>query len=119
MFFLVVIMCWISTDFSITEIQLSYWSNVEGLSMMWNGILIILGLSTWLNQWIWIRRHRRLTNKIFPKIGFSAVSLFLILTGMFNIDFKVLHNIFAFSYFLGYPFVIFLTAYINRKTILF
>ena len=95
MFFLVVIMCWISTDFSITEIQLSYWSNVEGLSMMWNGILIILGLSTWLNQWIWIRRHRRLTNKIFPKIGFSAVSLFLILTGMFNIDFKVLHNIFA------------------------
>jgi hypothetical protein len=116
-FILVTALCWTITEFKITEIQLSHWSKVEGISLFWNGALVLMGISTWINQWIWIESYSRLTIKSIPKILCSITSACLILTGMFNIDWILLHNLFAFLYFLGYPLAIFIIAYLNRSYI--
>jgi hypothetical protein len=116
-FILITALCWAVTGFKITEIQLSYWSKIEGISYFWNGALILIGISTWINQWMWLENYSRMPIKSVPKILCSIVSACLILTGAFNMDWEFLHNLFAFSYFLGYPLVIFVIAYLNRAHI--
>lgn len=116
-FLIVLSLCWVSAGLDITKIQLSHWSVTDPISKIWNNSLILLGISTWINQWIWLKRHRRISKKILPKILFTLVSVCLVLTGIFTVDFKILHNIFAFSYFLLYPLSIFITSYLNRSSI--
>jgi hypothetical protein len=116
-FISIFILCWVVTGFKITEIQLSHWSQVPGIAGWWNGVLMLLGISILINQWSWVENHRRIHNKWLSKSLFTLISLCLFFTGFFSMEHPAPHNIFAFSYFLGYPLVIFLTAYLNRKNI--
>lgn len=116
-FVIIFILCWNVTKFEITEIQLSKWSNFEGIGTIWNASLILLSISMAINQILWVKHNHRLTKKRLLSSLFILVSIFLFFTGIFNISERELHNFFAFSYFFSYPFVLFLAAYLNRMNI--
>lgn len=116
-FLIVLALCWVTADLNITKIQLSHWSNIEKISTFWNNSLVMLGITTWVNQWVWLSKHKRMTRTVIPRIMFTIVSTCLVFTGIFSMDYKIAHNIFAFSYFLLYPFAIFATSYLNRTNI--
>ena len=111
-------LCWASTKFNLTEIQLSTWSTEGFVGTIWNMSLMLLGITVLLNQWHWIKSHRRISNKLFSQILFLTSGVSLFFTGFFNLNYPILHNIFALYYFFSYPLIIFTVAYVNRKSML-
>ena len=110
--------CWQSTGLKLTEIQISYWgSSTMEYGWLWNSIIVLLSISTAINNIIFVKRHTRLKYKTIPYILFSLVSFCLLLVGSFNLEHNLLHDIPAWIYFFLYPLSIFTMAYLNRGTL--
>lgn len=119
-FIFIFLFFWEATNFELTEIQLSVWggSNVEH-GWLWNSVITILGISTFINSYFFIEHHQRMKYKILPHILFGFVSLNLIIVGLFSLEYRLIHNLAAYIYFFAYPLSIFIMAYINRKYLLY
>lgn len=120
-FFLVFVFCWSATDFKIDEIQLSAWGSESSpiTYNIWNSVIVLLSVSIMINVSYFIHKHVRLKQKKIPYIFFGFVSLCLSLVGFFSVDYKVIHNLAAWSYFFLFPLAIFTMAYINRESLLY
>jgi hypothetical membrane protein len=120
-FFLVFAFCWSATDFKIDEIQLSAWGSESSpiTYNIWNSVIVLLSVSIMINVSYFIHKHVRLKQKKIPYIFFGFVSLCLSLVGFFSVDYKVIHNLAAWSYFFLFPLAIFTMAYINRESLLY
>jgi hypothetical membrane protein len=120
-FFLVFAFCWSATDFKIDEIQLSAWGSESSpiTYNIWNSVIVLLSVSIMINVSYFIHKHVRLKQKKIPYIFFGFVSLCLSLVGFFSVDYKVMHNLAAWSYFFLFPLAIFTMAYINRESLLY
>jgi hypothetical membrane protein len=120
-FFVVFAFCWSATDFKIDEIQLSAWGSESSpvTYNIWNSVIVLLSASIMINVSYFIHKHVRLKQKKIPYIFFGFVSLCLSLVGFFSVDYKVIHNLAAWSYFFLFPLAIFTMAYINRESLLY
>jgi hypothetical protein len=120
LFFIVTLFFLTVSEEKVSEIQISYWGTGDAFGWIFNYTLISLSISIFINTFFYIKNHNRINKKNREYIFFLFISLCLFFTGFFSVDSnKMLHNIFAFSYFFTYPFVIFLLAYNNRKNILY
>lgn len=117
LFFAVFILCWKTTNFQLSEIQLSDWGKSGFISYAWNTSLCGLAISTLINSVLYIKKSNRIRWKIWSYLGFSIVSVSLFATGFFNLNWGDLHMYSAWIYFFIYPLVIFLQTHINRKTL--
>ena len=120
LFFIVMLFCWNVNGFEIKEIQLSYWGASDlKYGWIWNGIIVLLSISIFFNNILFIKEHLRIRKKTIPYILFSFVSLCLFLVGVFNLDYGLIHTLPAWLYFFVYPLSIFIMAYLNRETLLY
>lgn len=119
-FIFIFIFFWEATQFELTEIQLSEWggSRIEN-GWVWNSIITVLGISTFINSYFFIEGHQRMKYKKIPHLLFGFVSLNLVLVGLFSLDYRFIHNLAAYIYFFAYPLSIFIMAYINREYLLY
>ena len=108
-------------DFKIDEIQLSAWGSESSpvTYNIWNSVIVLLSVSIMINVSYFIHKHVRLKQKKIPYIFFGFVSLCLSLVGFFSVDYKVIHNLAAWSYFFLFPLAIFTMAYVNRESLLY
>lgn len=116
LFFIVFLFFWVVTDFKLQEIQLSYWGGSDvKYNWLWNSIIILLSITTFFNNILFVKRHHRLKFKNSSYLLFSIVSLSLFFVGFFNLEHHIIHNISAYTYFFLYPLTIFLMSYFNRS----
>lgn len=119
-FFIVLFFCWEVNGMEIKEIQLSYWgANNLKYGWLWNAVIILLSLSIFFNNIIFIHKHVRLKRKTIPYILFSTVGVCLFFVGYFNLDDGFLHDFPAWLYFFLYPLAIFTLSFLNRTTLLY
>jgi hypothetical protein len=120
LFFIVTLFFLAVSEEKISDIQISHWGTSDDFGWIFNYTLMLLSASLYINTFFYIKNQNRITKKIKEYISFFIISICLFLTGFFDVDkYKILHNIFAFSYFFIYPLSIFVLAYNNRKTILY
>lgn len=120
LFFIITLFCWRVTGLEVSEIQISYWGSKNmTYGWLWNGIIILLSLSILFNNILFIKNHDRIKNKKIPYFLFSFVALNLLMVGVFNIEYGVLHDLPAWIYFFSYPLTIFIMAYMNRTSLLY
>jgi hypothetical membrane protein len=117
LFFAVFILCWQTTNFQITDIQLSEWGKSGFIGYLWNTALCGLAISTLVNSYIYIKKSNRIKWKWFSYSMFSFVSIALFATGFFNLNWGLIHIWSAWIYFFFYPLVIFIHTHINRKNL--
>jgi hypothetical membrane protein len=117
LFFSVFVFCWYVTGFEITKIELSKWGESGKIGMIWNSILVLLASSIFLNNFLYIKHSNRIKYKNISYVIFGFVSLFLLLVGLFNVNYPIIHNTFAWLYFFTYPLIIFIFTHINRKSL--
>ena len=117
LFFAVFFLCWKTTGFHITEIQLSLWGKSGFLGYLWNTVICTLGISTLINSILYIKKSNRINFKWISYFMFSFVALALFATGFFNLNWGMVHMWSAWIYFFIYPLVIFIHTHINRKTL--
>lgn len=117
LFFLVFALCWWKTGFYLTDIQLSEWGKSGFIGYMWNTVICGLGISTFINSILYIKKSNRIKTKFLSYVMFSFVSIALFATGFFNLNWGILHIWSAWIYFFVYPLVIFLHTHLNRKII--
>ena len=119
-FFIIFFLCWGVTEFKLVDIQLSHWGRKSvGVSWVWNSVIILLSLSTFFNSFIFVKKNQRIKNKNVSHILFGLVSFLLFLVGFFSVDYKIIHNIFAYLFFFMYPLSIFVMSYLNRSSLLY
>jgi hypothetical membrane protein len=120
LFFIVLGFCWEVTGLDVKSIQLSHWggSNME-YGWLWNSIVVLLSISIFFNNILFIKKHTRLKKKNVPYILFSFVAISLFFVGTFSLDYGLLHDIPAWFYFFTYPLSIFVMAYLNRDSLLY
>lgn len=109
LFVVVFLVCWKTTGFKLTEINLSYWGVENGVKWIWNMCLIVLAISTYCNIRTFIKEHNY--KFLFP---FFIQCLAISLLGVFPMG-MLIHDIVAYLYFFTLPLCIFLFATINRK----
>lgn len=109
-------LCWKTTEFSLFKIQLSYFGVNEKIGLWWNLILIVMGISLFVNAWYYIYYNNRLIKKNLFYTLFGLVSILLITTGIVTMHHKV-HDYAAWFYFFLYPLFIYALAFVNKKTI--
>jgi len=120
LFFIISLFCWEINGLALKEIQISHWgSNDVSYGWLWNGIIILLSITIFFNNFLFVKSHVRLKNKKIPYILFSFVSLNLFAVGVFNVEWGVLHDLPAWVYFFSYPLSIFTMAYLNRTSLLY
>lgn len=120
LFFIVLGFCWKVTGLNLKEIQISYWGDSDlKYGWLWNSIIILLSVSIFFNNILFIKKHTRLKEKNVSYILFSFVAFCLFLVGVFNLEYGLLHNLPAWLYFFVYPFSIFTMSYLNRKYLLY
>lgn len=114
----VFLICWHTTEFKLSEIQLSFWGIDSKLGWIWNSCLIVLAFSIFINVHFFVKLHGRLHEKYteFIRYSFLLTSIFLFLTGFVDLT-HYLHYVTAYLYFFSYPLVVFLFAHLNRKHI--
>lgn len=116
LFLFTMLFCWQATGLELSKIQLSYWGASDmKYGWLWNSIIVLLSISIAINNILFVKRHSRLKHKTIPYILFSSVSFCLLLVGLFNLEYDLLHDIPAWIYFFLYPLSIFIMAYLNRK----
>lgn len=119
LFVIVFLFFWTVTDFELKEIQLSYWGgNDVAYGWIWNSIIVLLSISILFNNIFFIKKNERIKKKILPYILFSFVALCLFIVGFFNLEYSI-HTVAAYLYFFIYPLAIFVTAYINRTSLIY
>jgi hypothetical protein len=105
--------CYFTTDFNITEIQLSKWGITENVALIWNSCLVLLGFSCFNNIYLYIKSHPRFKfkNYFIPAFLFQCVNIiFLGIVVSGNIS----HDVVAYIYFFTLPFTIYLFAVLNK-----
>jgi hypothetical membrane protein len=117
LFFAIFILCWKTTNFQITDIQLSLWGKSGFIGYLWNTAVCGLAISTLVNSILYIRKSNRIRWKWLSYGMFSIVSMALFATGFFNLNWGMVHMFSAWIYFFVYPLVIFIHTHINRKTL--
>lgn len=115
-FLFVFIICYLTTGFNITEIQLSRWGVTHQVGWLWNGCLIILGMSCYFNISQYIKLHPHLQFKKYFKAAFMFQCLCISLLGVFVAG-NIIHGILAYTYFFTLPLMINLMAMFNRNRI--
>lgn len=104
--------CWHTTKFDLTEIQLSKWGIVNSTTWIWNSTLVLLGASCYYNIHHYIEIHefhwKQLFYYIFAFECISIIMLGLIPAGFF------FHTLIAYTYFFTTPLMIFMFAFVNR-----
>lgn len=104
--------CWYTTDFNLTEIQLSKWGVMDSTSFIWNSTLLLLGASCYYNIHHYIDVHEFQYKKFFfYAFAFECINigfLGLIPAGFF------IHTLIAYTYFFTTPLMIFIFAFVNR-----
>lgn len=115
LFFIVFLFCWNVTGFDITEIQLSHWGESGPIAIVWNSIICLLATSIGVNSYLYIKHTPRIKRKKISYALFGLIAVCLLLVGIFNINYKIIHNIAAYLYFFAYPLVIFIFTHIHRK----
>jgi hypothetical membrane protein len=114
------VFCWKTAGLELEKIQMSFWGSSEmRFGWVWNSIIITLSLSILANNILFIKRHIRLRKKNISYIMFSFVAMCLMMLGIFNLDYGMLHDLPAWLYFFMYPLSIFVMAYLNRKFLLY
>lgn len=120
LFFVVLIFCWKTTGLELKEIQMSFWGSEHlRFGWLWNSIIILLSMSILVNNILFVKKHVRLRKKNIPYFMFSFVALCLLMVGIFNLEYGLLHDLPAWLYFFVYPFSIFVMAYLNRNYLLY
>ena len=117
LFFIVFTFFYLTTNFNLTEIQLSNWGVIKGSGWVFNLMLMFFSITIFLNPFLFIKKHSRIKYKNLFYFLFSFVALNLFFIGVFNLNFELLHEILAFNYFLIYPLVIFIFSHLNRNKI--
>lgn len=117
LFFAVFILCWKTTNFQITDIQLSEWGKSGFIGYLWNTAVCGLAISTLVNSYTYIRKNNRVRWKWLSYSMFGFVSMALFATGFFNLNWGIVHIWSAWIYFFMYPLVIFIHTHLNRKTL--
>ena len=117
LFFAVFFLCWKTTNFQLTEIQLSDWGKSGIIGYVWNTALCGLAISTLINSFLYIKKSKRIRFKSLSYLGFGTVSFALFATGFFNLNWGDIHNYSAWIYFFIYPLIIFIQTHINRRTL--
>jgi hypothetical membrane protein len=117
LFFAIFILCWKTTNFQLSNIQLSLWGKSGFVGYIWNTAICGLAISTLINSILYIKKSSRIRWKWFSYSMFGLVSLALFATGFFNLNWGMVHIWSAWIYFFMYPLVIFLHTHINRKTL--
>lgn len=102
-----------TTEFKLTEIQLSRWSANNEYSWLWNLSIIMLSFSFFFNYKNFINSYQKIEKKFTIDVLFAITTGCLFLTGVFNTSFLMLHNFFAWVYFLAAPVAIFAFAHFN------
>lgn len=116
LFVVIFIFCWKITKFNLFKIQLSYFGIDKKIGLWWNFILIVMGISTFINVWYYIHYNNRLVKKQLFYVLFGVISAFLIITGAVTMHHKI-HDYVAWLYFFLYPLFIYMLAFINKKYI--
>ena len=99
------------------EIQLSYWGIENPLSWVWNGTLIFLSFSMFINIYHFIIENNFNKKNILIFLFFTTMfSLFMI--GLINMKYHI-HTIIALYYFFSYPLWIILLVITNIKKMSF
>ena len=115
-FLFVFIICYLTTGFNITEIQLSRWGITHQVGWLWNGCLIILGMSCYFNISQYLKLHPHLQFKNYFKYAFLFQCVCISLLGVFVAG-NIIHGILAYTYFFTLPLTINLMAMFNRNRI--
>lgn len=113
-FIAVLALCWFTTGFDISSIQLSYFGVTEGIMYLWNIGLVLISVSIFYNAKIFLRDHKRAVGTKFFSWAFMFASVCLALTGIIDMSHDV-HDVTAYLYFFAYPLIIFAFAHYNRK----
>ena len=113
LFVLVSIICYKVTGFKITEIPLSQWGVTHSVSWLWNGYLIILGMSCFFNIQQYLIHHPHLQYRKQFTCVFLLQCISMSLLGVF-VKGHLIHNILAYTYFFSVPLTIFLLTSLNR-----
>lgn len=113
LFVLIFFICYKVTGFKITEIPLSQWGVTHSVSWLWNGCLIILGMSCFFNMQQYLQLHPHLEYKTQFTYAFLFQCVSMSLLGVF-VKGLIIHNILAYTYFFSVPLTIFLLAALNR-----
>ena len=117
LFIIVFLFCWQVTDFELTEIQLSKWGESGVTAPFWNGIVCVLAVSIFINSYLYIKHTPRIKRKNISYALFGLIALCLFIVGLFNVNYKIIHNIAAYLYFFAYPLAIFIFTYLHRTTL--
>ena len=118
LFFIILVFCWEATKLDLSKMQLSNWGGYDAPHyLLWNSVNIILAVSIFVNNFFFTKLHNRLKNKKTLYILFGLISFSLFMLSVFNLENRLVHNLFATIYFLTYPLAIFVMAFINRKTL--
>jgi hypothetical membrane protein len=117
LFFSIFAFCWFKTGFDLGNIQLSVWGKSGFLGYLWNTAICGLGISTFINSILYIKKDKRIKAKMMSYLMFGFVSVALFATGFFNLNWGLVHIISAWIYFFLYPLVIFVHTHLNRKNL--
>jgi hypothetical protein len=116
-FILVFFVCYHVTGFNITDIQLSRWGVTPPVNWMWNGCLILLGISCFYNIHQYLQYNIQLQFRQTFKILFTLQCVNIILLGLIVAG-NITHNIIAYIYFFTLPLTIYMLAFFNRNYML-
>lgn len=114
LFIIVFLFSWNVTGFEITEIQLSKWGETGPVAIVWNSIICLLAISIAINSFLYIKHTPRIKKKKISYVLFGFIAFCLLMVGVFNVNFKIIHNIAAYLYFFAYPLAIFVFTHIHR-----
>lgn len=114
-FFTVFIICWKSTKFNITEIQVSYWGIGKNW-LVWSMGISLISVLLFLNSYFYVIDNTRIKQKTVPLSIFGISCIALLVVGLFNITHRI-HDPAAYLYFFSYPLAIFLLSHLNRTNL--
>ena len=117
LFLTVFFVCWKFTGFDIREIQLSNWGKSGNIAILWNSAICIFAISIFINSYLYLKNNLRIKYKKKFYFLYGFLSTCLLMVGIFNIEYMIIHNISAGIYFFLYPLTLFVFAYLNRKYI--
>lgn len=112
-FLLVFCVCYFTTGFNITEIQLSKWGITDRVAWLWNSCLVLLGISCFNNIYHYILSHPRFIFKWYFILAFLFQCINIIFLGLVVAG-NLSHNVVAYIYFFTLPLTIYLLAVLNK-----
>ena len=113
-FLVVFCICYFTTGFDITEIQLSKWGITKEVAWLWNSCLILLGVSCFNSIYYFIKSHPRFLFKKYFILAFLFQCINIVLLGLI-VSGNFLHDVVAYIYFFTLPFTIYVFAVLNKS----